>query len=97
MVITLTKISKTQWKEVLSVAKWVIVALACTAGLAYWAKGTKFLENIAPWLATPAVVNLAGVIGKQILTQEQKTAEAKLPADVAQPVEQVEQAINPQG
>lgn len=93
MVITITKITKNQWKEILSVAKWVVIALACSAGLAYWDRGSKFLQNVAPWLATPAALNLLGVIVKQILSQEQKTAEANIPQVLAQPVEQAKQAI----
>lgn len=88
MVITLTPLSKAQWKKVRQVVFWVVLSLAPAGVLALLTKNDKFLATLPGW-------NVLGVLVKQVLTQEQAQAESHLPAAVVGPVQEAADAVNP--
>ena len=90
MVITLTPLSKSQWKKVGQVAFWVVLSLAPAGAIALLTKNDKWLATLPGW-------NVFGVMIKQVLTQEQAAAEAHLPADAVAPVQEAADAVNPAG
>lgn len=88
MTLTLSPLTKNQWKGVAKVTAWTVVSLACAIALA-------LIEKNNVYLATTPLFNIFGKFIQGLLVTEEAVAISHLPSEVASVVEEAQSSLDP--